>query len=84
MQTAIAAGSEECATLKRVGLAMAITDALKTRGVPGPAASLAAEIGILALKTAHARWSEPTNRQELAVLSRQSLRGLQTAGTALS
>jgi AcrR family transcriptional regulator len=86
MQGAIAASGElqERDTLKRVGLATAITDALKRRGVPDPTASLAAEIGILALRTAHARWSDPTNRQELAVLARQSLQQLQTASAALS
>jgi AcrR family transcriptional regulator len=85
MQAAIAASRElqERETLKRVGLATSITDALKTRGVPDPTASLAAEIGILALRTAHARWSDPTNRQELAVLARQSLHELQTASAAL-
>ena len=86
MQAAIAASSElqERDTLKRVGLATAITDALKKRGVPDPTASLAAEIGILALRTAHARWSDPTNQQELAVLARQSLHELQAASSALS
>ena len=86
MQAAIAASSElqERDTLKRVGLATAITEALKKRGVPDPTASLAAEIGILALKIAHARWGDPTNQQELAVLARQSLHELQTASAALS
>jgi AcrR family transcriptional regulator len=83
---AIAASSElqERDALKRVGLAMAVTDALKKRGVPDPTASLAAEIGILALKIAHARWSDPTNQQELAALARQSLHELQTASATLS
>ena len=86
MQAAIAASSElqERDTLKRVGLAKAITNTLKKRGVPDPTASLAAEIGILALRTAHARWSDPTNGQELAVLARQSIHELQTASAALS
>src|ERR1700722_12739618 len=86
MRAAIAASSElqERDTLKRVGLAMAITDALKIRGVPDPTARLAAEIGILALRTAHARWSDPNNRQELALLARESLHELQTASAALN
>lgn len=86
MQAAIAASSElqERDTLKRVGLASAITDALKKRGVPEPAASLAAEIGILALRTAHARWSDPTNGKDLAVLARESLHDLQNASAALN
>lgn len=85
MQAAIAASTElqERDTLKRVGLATAITEALRSRGVPDPTASLAAEIGILALRTALARWSDPTNREELVVIARRSLLELQAAGAAL-
>jgi AcrR family transcriptional regulator len=86
MRDAIAASSElqERETLKRVGLATAMTDALKKRGVSEPTASLAAEVGVLALKIAHARWADPTNQRELAELVCQSLRELQTASAALS
>jgi AcrR family transcriptional regulator len=86
MRDAIAASTElqERETLKRVGLATAMTDALKERGISDPTASLAAEVGVLALKIAHARWADPTNRQELAVLARQSLQELQTASATLS
>jgi AcrR family transcriptional regulator len=86
MQNAIAASTElqESETLKRVGLATAMTDALKKRGISDPTASLAAEVGVLALKIAHARWADPTNRQELAALARQSLQELQTASATLS
>jgi AcrR family transcriptional regulator len=85
MQDAIAASTElqEREVLKRVGLATAITDALKERGVPDPTASLASEVGILALKIAHVRWSDPANQQELAALARQSLHELQTASATL-
>ena len=85
MQDAIAASTElrERETLKRVGLATAMTDALKERGISDPTASLAAEVGVLALKIAHARWADPTNRQELAALARQSLQELQTASATL-
>jgi len=85
MQAAIAASSElqERDTLKRVGLAKAISDALKKRGVPDPTASLAAELGILALKMAHSRWSDSANQQELAALARHSLDELQTASATL-
>jgi AcrR family transcriptional regulator len=86
MQDAIAASTElqERETLKRVGLATAMADALKERGISDPTASLAAEVGVLALKIAHARWVDPTNQQELAVLARQSLQELQTASATLS
>jgi AcrR family transcriptional regulator len=86
MRDAIAASTElqERETLKRVGLATAMTDALKERGISDPTASLAAEVGVLALKIAHARWADPTNRLELAELARQSLQELQTASATLS
>ena len=60
-----------------------MTDALKERGISDPTASLAAEVGVLALKIAHARWADPTNRQELTALARQSLQELQTASATL-
>ena len=86
MQAAIAASTElqEREVLKRVGLATAMTDALKKRGVPDPTASLAAEMGNLALKIAHTRWADPTNQHELAALARQSLHELQVASATLN
>ncbi|HTW97125.1 MAG TPA: helix-turn-helix domain-containing protein [Acidimicrobiales bacterium] len=86
VQAVIAASSElqERDALKRVGLATAITEALQKRGVPDPTASLAAELGVLALKIAHARWSDPANQGELGELARQSLHELQAASAALS
>jgi AcrR family transcriptional regulator len=86
MRDAIAASTElqERETLKRVGLATAMTEALKERGISDPTASLAAEVGVLALKIAYTRWADPTNRQELAVLARQSLQELQTASATLN
>ena len=85
MHAAIMASSElqEREALKRVGLATAITSALKERGVLEPTASLAAELGVLALITASASWSNPTNRMDLATLVRHALRELHTASTAL-
>jgi AcrR family transcriptional regulator len=86
MRDAIAASRElqERETLKRVGLATAISEALKERGISDPTASLAAEVGVLALKMAYARWADPTNRQELTAIARQSLQELQTASATLS
>ena len=86
LQAVIAANSElqERDALKRVGLAAAMTDALQKRGVPDPAASLAAELGVLAFKRAFARWADPANQQELSELARQSLHELQAASAALS
>ena len=49
-----------------------------------PPGLLAAELGTLALRIAHVRWSDPANQQELAALARQSLHELQTASATLS
>jgi hypothetical protein len=61
-----------------------MTDALQKCGVPDPAASLAAELGLLAFKRAFARWSDPANQQELSELARQSLHELHAASAALT
>ncbi|QDP96506.1 TetR/AcrR family transcriptional regulator [Microlunatus elymi] len=60
LTAAIAASTElqEREALKTVGLAAAISQALLGRGVPGPAAQLAAELGVLAFKQGYARWLE--------------------------
>jgi hypothetical protein len=61
-----------------------MTDALQKRGVPDPAASLAAELGLLAFKRAFARWSDPANQQELSELACQLLHELHAASAALT
>lgn len=60
LKAAVAASSElqERDALKRVGLASAMTSALVARGVPGPTAHLAAELGGLAFKLGFEQWSE--------------------------
>ena len=85
LQAVVAANSElqERDALKRVGLAKAMSDALKQRGVPDPAASLAAELGVLAFKRAFARWIDPGNDQQFGDLARQSLQELRAASAAL-
>jgi hypothetical protein len=65
-------------------LAAAMTDALQKRGVPDLAASLAAELGLLAFKRAFARWSDPANQQELSELACQLLHELHAASAALT
>ncbi len=85
-QAVIAANSEllEREALKRMGVASAMTEALHQRGVPEPAASLAAELGVLAFRTAFARWADPANREAYADLARRSLQELQAANASLS
>ena len=86
LQAVIAANSElqERDALKRTSLAAAMAEALQERGVPDPAASLAAELGVLAIKRAHARWADPVNQAQFSELARQSLQELQAASAALS
>ena len=60
IKAAVAASAElqERDALKSVGLAAAMTTALLARGVPGPAAELASELGVLAFKRGFATWTE--------------------------
>jgi AcrR family transcriptional regulator len=84
-QAVIAAnpGLQERELLKRASLASAVAEALRRRGVTEPTASLAAEAGFLAFKTAYARWVSEPDDQDLSVLIRESLDQLKilTAGT---
>lgn len=57
--------------IKLAGLAAAMADALRDRGVPEPAASLAAETGIAVFKVAFAHWiseQDRTGRPDLPYL----------------
>ena len=87
-QAVIAAnpGLQERELSKRAVLATAMADALRGRGVPEPGASLAAEVGVIAFKTAFARWVDDPHEHDLARLIRQALEQLKaaTAGTGSS
>jgi AcrR family transcriptional regulator len=69
--------------IKLASLASAIADALHRRGVPDPAASLAAEAGIAIFKIAFERWVDDAKRGDLAGHIRSSLDELKavTAGS---
>jgi AcrR family transcriptional regulator len=60
LKAAVAASTElqERDALKSIGLATAMTAALRARGVPETTAQLAAELGVLAFKRGYAHWSE--------------------------
>ena len=60
LKAAVAASAElqERDALKSVSLAAAMTAALADRGVPGPTAALAGELGVLAFKRGYAVWSD--------------------------
>ena len=63
-------------------LAETSAEALRARGVPEPAASLAAEVGIAAFKIAFGRWLSEPGHPDLPDLIRDSLDELKavTAG----
>ncbi|MGW3490142.1 TetR/AcrR family transcriptional regulator [Streptomyces sp. NPDC001054] len=74
----------ERAAFKHAGLAGAMAEALRTRGVPEPSASLAAELGARAFDTAYARWTAPDNAEPLGLLAGEALTELRDAAAALA
>jgi AcrR family transcriptional regulator len=80
----IAANTElrERELIKLASLASALADALRGRGVAGPAATLTAEAGIAVFRVAFERWVNESDEHDLPVLIRKSLDELKavTAG----
>jgi AcrR family transcriptional regulator len=76
---------QERAALKNVGLAAAMTAALRERGVPEPIAQLASELGVLALKRGYAAWSDGGREagDDLAPHALAALMQLQAASAEL-
>jgi len=86
LRAAIAANAElqERDALKSIGLATAMTTALVDRGVPGPTAHLAAELGVLAFKRGYAEWIDADRDDTgLAPYALAALAELRTAATTL-
>jgi AcrR family transcriptional regulator len=87
LKAAVAASTELQArdALKSVGLAAAMTTALVARGVPGPTAHLAAELGVLAFKRGYAEWSEADRHagDELGPCTLAALNDLRAATASL-
>ncbi|SMH50998.1 transcriptional regulator, TetR family [Rathayibacter oskolensis] len=79
---ATSAELQERALLKKVGMAAAMADALRDRGVDDSVAAAAAELGVLAFKEAFAAWSAGEGG-ELAPMTRSALDRLRTALTHL-
>jgi AcrR family transcriptional regulator len=84
-RAAIIAGTPELherELIKLASLSAALAEALRGRGLSGPAASLTAEVGTAVFRIAFERWIEDTNDREFAQLVRQSLDQLKavTAG----
>ncbi|MCW0213466.1 MAG: TetR family transcriptional regulator [Pseudonocardia sp.] len=73
---------QERELIKLASLAAAVAAALRRRGVPDPAAVLAAEAGIAIFRTAFGRWIAEDSRTDLAGHVRESLAELKavTAG----
>jgi AcrR family transcriptional regulator len=82
-QAIIAANAElrERELIKLAGLATALADALRTRGVSDPAASLAAESGIAVFKIAFERWTSSAGEESLAFFIRESMAELRAVTT---
>ncbi|HZC53744.1 MAG TPA: TetR family transcriptional regulator [Mycobacterium sp.] len=77
-QRLIAANSElrERDLTKHAELAGALAAALRERGAPDPAATLAADIGMAAFRTALSRWNDDPEHQDLPALFRDNLHEL--------
>ncbi len=71
-------GLQERELIKFSALASALAGTLRERGVSEPAATLAAEAGIVILKVAFERWVSDDNQRELSSLVRESLDELKT------
>ena len=85
LEAVIAANSElqERALFKRASYAAAMTGALRKRGVPDPAAGLAADFGIRAFDRAFGRWIEASSQQTFTELAREELQALRIAAATL-
>ncbi|GAA5054877.1 TetR/AcrR family transcriptional regulator [Nocardia callitridis] len=86
LKAAIAANSElqERDALKNVGLAAAMTDALRARDVPDSLAHLAAELGVLAFKRGYADWLPTEGDTPLAPYVLAALEDLRAATKSLT
>lgn len=61
---------------KLAALARAAADALRSRGIADPAASLAAEAGVAAFKVGFERWVDDPKRRKMEYHVRQAMRAL--------
>jgi AcrR family transcriptional regulator len=62
--------------IKLAALASGVADALRERGIPDPAASLAAETGVAVFKVAFASWISDPGQPDLPTMIRESMAGL--------
>jgi len=81
---AVIAGNDELrerSALKMVGFAVAMTDALKRRGVPELEAAVAAELGVLAFNHGYEQWLEAGG--DFGAIARRTLRDVRDAVRSL-
>ena len=72
--------------MKSIGMAAAIADALRSRGVSEAAAQVSAELGVLAFGLGYRRWSDPARDDdpgELIIHTRAAFAELRSATAAL-
>jgi MftR C-terminal domain len=74
-QTIIAANPElrERELTTFAALSAALAEALRARGLPDPAATLATEVGMAVFRIAFERWIDDTNDRDLQELIRETL-----------
>jgi AcrR family transcriptional regulator len=65
--------------IKLAAMAAAVAGALRDRGIPEPAASLAAEAGVAVFKVAFARWISDPGQPDLPAIFRESMTELRGA-----
>lgn len=81
-QAIIAANPElrERELIVYAGLSAALAGALRARGLRDPAATLAAEVGLVVFRVASEQWMDPTNDRDLPELIRESFDELAALG----
>lgn len=72
---------QEREALKGLFLAASMTEALERRGIPRQTASVAAQLGALALRIAYEDWADKPDGGEFAEVAGRTLRELQTASS---
>jgi len=81
VEAAISTSTElqERAVLKRVGMASAMAEALRERGVDDTVAVMAAELGVLSFKVSFEEWTSDGNEADLTDLAAAALQRFQSA-----
>ena len=69
--------------IKLAAWASALAQVLRRRGVPDPAAALAAETGVAVFKIAWERWTDDGNERDFAELIQESLDELKAVAAAI-